>query len=114
LSSTKMPISGKDLNRQVAFGGSHLRPIVFTFQSHLKEYLESLPEGLDAPVREGGSSLSAGHCSRCDAHERALVALALGAHAAHSRHQRAYWTDIRGRHVNNTHVETAKKQVKST
>ncbi|KAF8271622.1 metal resistance protein YCF1 [Lactarius quietus] len=29
-------------------------------QSHLKEYVESLPEGLDAPVREGGSSLSAG------------------------------------------------------
>jgi ABC-type multidrug transport system fused ATPase/permease subunit len=26
----------------------------------LKEYVESLPEGLDAPVREGGSSLSAG------------------------------------------------------
>ncbi|KAH9989856.1 metal resistance protein YCF1 [Russula vinacea] len=29
-------------------------------QAHLKEYVESLPEGLDAPVREGGSSLSAG------------------------------------------------------
>jgi ATP-binding cassette subfamily C (CFTR/MRP) protein 1 len=29
-------------------------------QSHLKEYVESLPEGLDAPVRESGSSLSAG------------------------------------------------------
>ncbi len=26
----------------------------------MKEYVESLPEGLDAPVREGGSSLSAG------------------------------------------------------
>jgi len=26
----------------------------------LKEYIESLPEKLDAPVREGGSSLSAG------------------------------------------------------
>jgi ABC-type multidrug transport system fused ATPase/permease subunit len=23
-------------------------------QAHLKEYVESLPEGLDAPVREGG------------------------------------------------------------
>ncbi|KAI0285929.1 metal resistance protein YCF1 [Russula aff. rugulosa BPL654] len=29
-------------------------------QAYLKEYVESLPEGLDAPVREGGSSLSAG------------------------------------------------------
>ncbi|KAI0255781.1 P-loop containing nucleoside triphosphate hydrolase protein [Lactifluus subvellereus] len=29
-------------------------------QAHLKEYVDSLPEGLDAPVREGGSSLSAG------------------------------------------------------
>ncbi|KAG8218181.1 multidrug resistance-associated protein 1 [Butyriboletus roseoflavus] len=28
--------------------------------AHLKSYVESLPEGLDAPVREGGSSLSAG------------------------------------------------------
>ena len=26
----------------------------------MKEYVENLPEGLDAPVREGGSSLSAG------------------------------------------------------
>ena len=26
----------------------------------MKEYVESLAEGLDAPVREGGSSLSAG------------------------------------------------------
>ncbi|KAI0065635.1 metal resistance protein YCF1 [Artomyces pyxidatus] len=29
-------------------------------QAHLKEYIESLPERLDAPVKEGGSSLSAG------------------------------------------------------
>jgi len=29
-------------------------------QAHLKEYVDTLPEGLDAPVREGGSSLSAG------------------------------------------------------
>ncbi|KAK0432840.1 P-loop containing nucleoside triphosphate hydrolase protein [Armillaria borealis] len=29
-------------------------------QAHLKTYVESLPEGLDAPVREGGSSLSSG------------------------------------------------------
>lgn len=31
-------------------------------QSHLKEFVESLPEGrgLDEPVREGGSSLSSG------------------------------------------------------
>ncbi|KAH9967354.1 metal resistance protein YCF1 [Russula dissimulans] len=29
-------------------------------QAHLREYVESLPEGLDAPVKEGGSSLSAG------------------------------------------------------
>ncbi|TFY83303.1 hypothetical protein EWM64_g713 [Hericium alpestre] len=29
-------------------------------QAHLKEYIESLPEKLDAPVREGGSSLSSG------------------------------------------------------
>jgi ATP-binding cassette, subfamily C (CFTR/MRP), member 1 len=29
-------------------------------QAHLKEYVETLPEGLDAPVREGGSSLSSG------------------------------------------------------
>ncbi|KIJ06185.1 hypothetical protein PAXINDRAFT_20611 [Paxillus involutus ATCC 200175] len=28
--------------------------------SHLKAYVESLPEGLDAPVQEGGSSLSSG------------------------------------------------------
>ena len=55
-----MPISGKHSNRQVTLSGSHLRPIDFAFQSHLKEYVESLPEGLDAPVREGGSSLSAG------------------------------------------------------
>jgi ATP-binding cassette subfamily C (CFTR/MRP) protein 1 len=29
-------------------------------QAHLKEYVESLPDKLDAPVREGGSSLSSG------------------------------------------------------
>ncbi|KAG6844742.1 hypothetical protein H0H87_004074 [Tephrocybe sp. NHM501043] len=29
-------------------------------QAHLKEYVDTLPEGLDAPVREGGSSLSSG------------------------------------------------------
>ncbi|KAJ7695169.1 metal resistance protein YCF1 [Mycena rosella] len=29
-------------------------------QAHLKEYIESLAEGLDAPVREGGQSLSSG------------------------------------------------------
>ncbi|KAI0305966.1 metal resistance protein YCF1 [Multifurca ochricompacta] len=29
-------------------------------RAYLKEYVDSLPEGLDAPVREGGSSLSAG------------------------------------------------------
>ncbi|KXN89408.1 Metal resistance protein YCF1 [Leucoagaricus sp. SymC.cos] len=29
-------------------------------QAHLKEYVETLPEQLDSPVREGGSSLSAG------------------------------------------------------
>ncbi|KAJ7180495.1 multidrug resistance-associated ABC transporter [Mycena filopes] len=29
-------------------------------QAHLREYVESLPEGLDAPVREGGQSLSSG------------------------------------------------------
>uniref|UniRef100_A0A8H8CHK1 Metal resistance protein YCF1 n=1 Tax=Psilocybe cubensis TaxID=181762 RepID=A0A8H8CHK1_PSICU len=29
-------------------------------QAHLKDYVETLPEKLDAPVREGGSSLSAG------------------------------------------------------
>lgn len=29
-------------------------------QTHLKEFVDSLPEGLDAPVREGGSSMSAG------------------------------------------------------
>ncbi|KAH8832602.1 P-loop containing nucleoside triphosphate hydrolase protein [Flagelloscypha sp. PMI_526] len=29
-------------------------------QAHLKEYVESLPEKLDAPVKEGGSSLSGG------------------------------------------------------
>ncbi|KAH8832587.1 P-loop containing nucleoside triphosphate hydrolase protein [Flagelloscypha sp. PMI_526] len=29
-------------------------------QAHLREYVESLPEKLDAPVKEGGSSLSAG------------------------------------------------------
>lgn len=29
-------------------------------QSHLKDYVQSLPEGLDAKVQEGGSSLSAG------------------------------------------------------
>jgi len=28
--------------------------------AHLKSYVESLPEGLDAPVQEGGASLSAG------------------------------------------------------
>jgi ATP-binding cassette, subfamily C (CFTR/MRP), member 1 len=29
-------------------------------QAHLKDYVETLPQGLDAPVREGGSSLSSG------------------------------------------------------
>ncbi|KAG6837154.1 hypothetical protein H0H93_013744 [Arthromyces matolae] len=29
-------------------------------QAHLKEYVDTLSEGLDAPVREGGSSLSSG------------------------------------------------------
>lgn len=29
-------------------------------QAHLKSYVENLPEGLDALVREGGSSLSSG------------------------------------------------------
>ncbi|KAJ7634168.1 P-loop containing nucleoside triphosphate hydrolase protein [Mycena polygramma] len=29
-------------------------------QAHLGEYVENLPEGLDAPVREGGQSLSSG------------------------------------------------------
>lgn len=29
-------------------------------QAHLKEYVKSLPEELDSPVREGGSSLSSG------------------------------------------------------
>jgi ATP-binding cassette, subfamily C (CFTR/MRP), member 1 len=29
-------------------------------QSHLREYVESLPGGLDSPVSEGGSSLSSG------------------------------------------------------
>ena len=29
-------------------------------QAHLREFVEGLPGGLDAPVREGGSSLSAG------------------------------------------------------
>ena len=29
-------------------------------QAHLKDYVMSLPGGLDAPVREGGSSLSSG------------------------------------------------------
>jgi len=29
-------------------------------QAHLKEYIETLPQGLDAPVHEGGSSLSSG------------------------------------------------------
>lgn len=29
-------------------------------QAHLKSYVESLPERLDAPVREGGQSLSSG------------------------------------------------------
>ena len=29
-------------------------------KAHLKDYIESLPEKLDAPVRESGSSLSSG------------------------------------------------------
>ncbi|KAF5351559.1 hypothetical protein D9758_007167 [Tetrapyrgos nigripes] len=29
-------------------------------QAHLKDFVDTLPEGLDAPVREGGSSLSSG------------------------------------------------------
>ena len=29
-------------------------------QAHLKDYVSALPGGLDAPVREGGSSLSSG------------------------------------------------------
>ncbi|KAF8892115.1 multidrug resistance-associated ABC transporter [Infundibulicybe gibba] len=29
-------------------------------QAHMREYVDTLPEGLDAPVREGGSSLSSG------------------------------------------------------
>ena len=35
------------------------QPISF-LQANLKEYVESLPEGLDAAVTEGGSSLSSG------------------------------------------------------
>ena len=31
-------------------------------QAYLKNYVESLPEKLDARVHEGGSSLSAGQC----------------------------------------------------
>ncbi|KAH9000229.1 P-loop containing nucleoside triphosphate hydrolase protein [Lactarius akahatsu] len=37
-----------------------LKQATVASQAHLKEYVESLPEGLDAPVKEGGSSLSAG------------------------------------------------------
>lgn len=33
---------------------------ILRVQAHLKEYVESLAGGLDAPVREAGSSLSAG------------------------------------------------------
>lgn len=37
-----------------------LQSALTSLKAHLKEYVESLPEGLDAPVREGGSSLSSG------------------------------------------------------
>ncbi|KAF9457511.1 multidrug resistance-associated ABC transporter [Collybia nuda] len=42
--------------------GEHADSDIWTAlsQAHLKEYVEGLPEGLDAPVREAGSSLSAG------------------------------------------------------
>ncbi len=33
---------------------------LLVYQSHLKEYAEAQPEKLDAPVREGGLSLSSG------------------------------------------------------
>ena len=36
------------------------RLVTFGIQTHLKAFVETLPGGLDAAVREGGSSLSAG------------------------------------------------------
>lgn len=56
-----------DVDIWLALG--QVRPSSFTIerllinddhQAYLREYVESLPEGLDAPVREGGSSLSSG------------------------------------------------------
>lgn len=38
----------------------HNKAYVNFFKAHLKEYIENLSEKLDAPVWEGGSSLSAG------------------------------------------------------
>ncbi|KAJ6588712.1 multidrug resistance-associated ABC transporter [Mycena capillaripes] len=42
--------------------GEHLDADIWVAlgQAHLKEYVESLPDGLDAPVQEGGQSLSSG------------------------------------------------------
>lgn len=34
--------------------------LIFFYQTHLKSFVESLQGGLDAAVREGGSSLSSG------------------------------------------------------
>ncbi|KAH0582641.1 hypothetical protein H2248_010564 [Termitomyces sp. 'cryptogamus'] len=42
--------------------GEHTDADIWTAlsQAHLKDYVDTLPQGLDAPVREGGSSLSSG------------------------------------------------------
>ena len=75
-------------------------------QAHLKEYVESLPEGLDAPVREGGSSLSSGQrqliCfARALLRKTKILVLDEGEHGCLSSWERSVFTlaysDIRGR-----------------
>jgi ATP-binding cassette subfamily C (CFTR/MRP) protein 1 len=51
--------SSRSGNRFSNFLSSSVVDICFP-QVHLKEFVESLPEGLDTQVSEGGSSLSSG------------------------------------------------------
>lgn len=56
----QMQISGSLLNKLVPIFSCDRPMLTNIIQAHLKDYVESLPDKLDAPVREGGSSLSSG------------------------------------------------------
>lgn len=60
---TRTMKSGPRLTRFVDQDSSRFsrsEPLLLILQAYLKGYVESLPEQLDSPVREGGSSLSSG------------------------------------------------------